>query len=80
MTKDCDCMAQKPHALVEDIGVLASTDPVAIDQATLDLTNQKAKQNLAKLAYPHTDPSIQINYAEKLGLGSKNYDIIEVNF
>jgi uncharacterized Fe-S center protein len=38
MTKDCDCLDIKQKPIVADVGVLAGSDPVAIDQAVLDLT------------------------------------------
>jgi len=77
MTKDCDCLAQKPISIIDDIGVLAGTDPVAIDQAVLDLTRQKAGQSLAEIAYPNLNPNIQLEYGEQIGLGNRNYKISE---
>jgi uncharacterized Fe-S center protein len=77
MTKDCDCMAQKAISVVDDIGVLAGTDPVAVDQAVLDLTRQKAGQSLAEIAYPNLNPDIQLEYGEQIGLGSREYEIIQ---
>jgi len=78
MTKDCDCQAQKPISVIDDIGVLAGTDPVAIDQAVLDLTRHKAGQSLADIAYPNLNPNIQLEYGEQIGLGSWNYNISEI--
>ena len=78
MTKDCDCQAQKPISVIDDIGVLAGTDPVAIDQAVLDLTKQKAGQSLADITYPNLNPNIQLEYGEQIGLGSRNYKILEI--
>ena len=48
MSPDCDCWNFSDAAVVADLGVLASTDPVAIDQAAVDLVNQAA--GLAGLA------------------------------
>jgi uncharacterized Fe-S center protein len=77
MTSDCDCMAPKKKFL-DDIGILASFDPVAIDLATLDLTKQYHGDNISKLAFPHLDPMIQIDHAKKLGMGNTSYKIIEI--
>ncbi|MBU3915572.1 DUF362 domain-containing protein [bacterium] len=77
MTKDCDCMASK-EKLVEDIGILASFDPVAIDKATLDLTKKAHHENIAELAYPQRDAMVQINHAIKLGMGNPEYKLIEI--
>jgi len=78
MTKDCDCISQKQTPFIDDIGILAGFDPVAIDQATLDLTSLHNKQNIGKLSFPHLDPQIQLEHAEKIGLGSRKYDLVEI--
>ncbi len=77
MTKDCDCMKSK-EKMIPDIGILASYDPIALDMATLDLTQQKNRENLSKLAFPQHDPLIQINHGVKLGMGSKEYSLKEI--
>ncbi len=79
ITKDCDCLGVDQKGLVEDIGLLASTDPVAIDQAVLDLVQQRAGRSLESMSYPRHDGSIQIQYAEQMGLGSREYELVEVN-
>ncbi len=76
MTKDCDCMAQAPVPIVEDIGVLAGTDPVAIDQAVYDLTKAQAGKSLPEIAIPALDSNIQLEYGEQIGLGSRDYQLI----
>ena len=76
MTSDCDCMAPREKFL-DDIGILASFDPVAIDLATLDLTKKYNSENITRLAFPNLDPMIQINHAIKLGMGNTSYTIIE---
>ena len=77
MTKDCDCMKSK-EKFIKDIGILASFDPVALDTATLDLTRKHNKDNLSKLAYPNVDPMIQIHHAEKLGMGTSGFRLVEI--
>ncbi len=78
MTKNCDCMAQKPEYLIEDIGVVAGRDPVAIDQAVYDLTRDSRGDNLPALAYPDIDAAEQLIYGEKIGLGSRKYILEEI--
>ncbi|MEG6585561.1 DUF362 domain-containing protein [Dendrosporobacter sp. 1207_IL3150] len=78
MTKDCDCFSVKQEKMIEDIGILASQDPVAVDMATLDLTAKAHGHNLAEMAYKHHDAMIQIDHAAEIGMGSKQYELVEV--
>lgn len=77
MTKECDCMNIKQSPFIGDIGIIASTDPVAVDQATIDLTEQKNKENLGKKSFPHLDPCIQLVHGEKIGIGSREYELVK---
>ena len=74
-----------------DIGILASTDPVAIDQASVDLvnkssgivgtaltTNLEPGKDKFQGIYPHIDWSVQLSHGEKVGLGTRNYELIEL--
>ena len=79
MTKDCDCFSVEQKKMIPDIGILASSDPVAIDMATLDLTAKANGKTLAQMAYKHHDATIQITHAAKIGMGSLQYDLITVN-
>ena len=71
---------------MRDIGVVASSDPVAIDQASADLVNQEkalpgsclkentdAGEDKFKGLYPKVDWEIQLDYAQKIKLGTRNY-------
>ena len=78
MTKECDCMSIKQKPIIGDIGILASIDPLAIDQATLDLTKQINSKSLGEISYPKLDANIQLEHAAKIGLGSRKYKLIEV--
>jgi uncharacterized protein len=78
MTKDCDCWNEPQESIVPDVGILASDDPVAIDQATLDLTSGTSKKNLGRKSYPQLDPEIQLAYGESIGLGRRKYNLITV--
>lgn len=85
----CDCHGYNDASLVKNIGVVASTDPVAIDQASVDLVNgEPALQGTAlqkntapgedkfKGLYPDVDWPIQLAYAEELGLGRRSYQLV----
>ncbi|MBN1420638.1 MAG: DUF362 domain-containing protein [Planctomycetes bacterium] len=78
LTKDCDCLGKTQKRVAPDIGVLASTDVVAIDAASLDIIRSQVGKPLRDLSYPKLDPWIQIEHAEKLGLGSRTYDRVDV--
>ncbi|MBD3272367.1 MAG: DUF362 domain-containing protein [Elusimicrobia bacterium] len=78
ITKECDCMAGDDPSVVEDIGVLGSPDPVALDKATLDLVNAKAGKDIFKILHPESDYLRQLNYAAELGLGSLSYELKEI--
>lgn len=78
ITKDCDCMATSQKPIINDIGFLASKDPVALDNATLDFISEKAGKNIGELSYPGIDVKAQIKHGEKIGLGSSEYKLIEI--
>jgi uncharacterized Fe-S center protein len=86
----CDCYGHNDLPIVGDVGIVASRDPVAIDQACADLVigspglAGSCLQNLSpgadkfKEIYPQVDWPIQLEYAEKLGLGSRAYELIKI--
>jgi len=73
VTWDCDCMAKVQTPFMKDVGILLSKDPVACDQAALDLVkgaNSGEDPFQKKLGI---DGSHQLEYAEKIGLGVRGY-------
>ncbi|MBE6765344.1 MAG: DUF362 domain-containing protein [Clostridia bacterium] len=81
MSVDCDCCAIAEDPCIADIGVLVSTDPIAIDQACIDLVN--ASDDPGK---PHLLERIEsrngvhtIEAAAELGYGSREYELIEID-
>ncbi|HID11424.1 MAG TPA: DUF362 domain-containing protein [Candidatus Latescibacteria bacterium] len=78
VTKGCDCFGDPGKPLFPDIGVLASQDPVAIDQAGLDLVEQETGKSLSEWAYPQVDPTVQLEHAERIGMGSRDYELVGV--
>ena len=78
VTKNCDCLGVDEEPVVADIGILAGRDPVALDRAVLDLVRERAGASLESLSYPDREPSVQIEYAEALGLGRSVYELVVV--
>lgn len=72
MTVECDCMniVQKPF--IKDLGILMSFDPVAIDQASIDLIKEREGKDPFR-AKNSIDSDHMLAYAEKMGLGSRKY-------
>lgn len=83
LSVDCDCIADPKEPQMQDVGILASTDPVALDQACLDLVfncpttednnPEPLKKRINKKHGRHT-----VDYAEQIGLGTKRYRIVEI--
>jgi uncharacterized Fe-S center protein len=86
----CDCYGFNDRPIIGDVGILASKDPVAIDQAAADLVVQSpglpgsalkelgAGTDKFKDIYPQVDWPIQLAYAEQLGMGSRQYELVKV--
>lgn len=83
VTPDCDCAGWSDMPMIPDVGILASLDPVALDQACFDLvqkqpllTNMELNgRDLFTARWPYTLGHIQIDYAEELGMGTKDYEL-----
>lgn len=102
VSPNCDCHAENDTPIVPDIGMFASFDPVAIDQACIDaalkmpampnteLTEMRDKLDAAggvpehcahdhfNMTHPDTNWRSMIEHGEKIGLGTSNYELIEV--
>lgn len=88
----CDCHAENDAAIVPDVGFFASFDPVALDMACADAVNRQPVISNSVLGdhqhihegdhfhkvSPDTDWIVAIEHAEKLGLGTREYEIVEV--
>ena len=84
MSIDCDCVDHPEPVKLEDYGILASTDPVALDQACIDIiNNQKVTATndptdlLARIDKQHGIHTIE--HAEKIGLGSRQYKLVSID-
>jgi uncharacterized Fe-S center protein len=78
ITKECDCMNKEDKGFVEDVGVLLSYDPVSIDKASIDLILREQKKDILKEIHPQIDYLHHLQYAQALGLGSLDYELIEI--
>lgn len=80
MSVDCDCCAVAKDPCIKDIGILASLDPVAIDQACIDLvynSTDEGKSHLIK-RIEEKNGIHTIEAAAALGVGSREYELIEI--
>lgn len=78
VTKDCDCMAKDDPAIVADVGILTSRDPVAIDKASCDLVNKVGGKDKFREGYPEVNWQVQLEHAARIGMGTLEYDLVEV--
>ena len=91
VSPSCDCYGHSDAPIVPDIGILASTDPVALDQACADLVNQA--HGLPGTAmktghdpgcdkfrgvYPQINWEVQLEHGEKVGLGQRAYELLRL--
>jgi uncharacterized Fe-S center protein len=92
VSPNCDCWPNNDAPVVADIGIFASSDPVALDQACVDAVNAapaiggtaltdkdySGKGEKFGHVHPDTDWVHGLNHAEKLGLGSRKYELVKV--
>jgi len=86
----CDCYGHNDLPIVGDLGILASRDPVAIDQACVDLVigspgfagsalkDLSAGSDKFKDVYPQVDWPLQLEYAAQLGIGVREYELVKI--
>ncbi|MDD4671204.1 MAG: DUF362 domain-containing protein [Bacteroidales bacterium] len=96
VSPECDCWCHNDAAIVPNIGILASFDPVALDQACADLVMQAPKivyhnkleeihyhdnsvnDDIFHVVHPDTDWKFGLEHGEKIGLGSRKYELITI--
>jgi len=94
VSPDCDCWDFNDYPIVPDIGIAASFDPVALDKASADMVNSSpvlpgsrifskkspdnSRQDHFRIIHPNTRWQAGLEHAEKIGLGSREYEIVEV--
>lgn len=79
LSVDCDCDGNPAEPDMHDIGILASTDPVALDQACIDLVysaedGQSLVNRIESRNGLHT-----LEHAQQIGLGSRNYELVSID-
>jgi uncharacterized Fe-S center protein len=91
VTPACDCVPYSDAPIVRNLGVVAGSDPVALDQACVDWVNQEPAlggccleqgrgpgEDKFKGLYPTVDWGLQLDCAEAIGLGSRSYERVSV--
>jgi uncharacterized Fe-S center protein len=91
VSPQCDCYPFSDTPIVPNVGILLSTDPVAIDKASVDLVNRQpgiagsalkkrtgARVDKLRHLYPDVDWNIQVEHARSLGLGTTAYELIKI--
>lgn len=91
VSPNCDCHAENDIPIVPDVGMFASFDPVALDRACADAVNRQpviAGSQLDEMPHVHHDHFINsapttnwkvcLEHAEKIGLGTQDYELIEI--
>jgi hypothetical protein len=90
ITPDCDCQRHADRPVCPDLGILASYDPVALDQASLDLIRAAPREMDPTQTYaaasanpfPALDPSLHIDhslsYAQEMGIGTRRYTLKKI--
>jgi uncharacterized Fe-S center protein len=87
----CDCYNNSDAPIVADVGVLASDDPVAVDQAAVDLVNAQVGSAISpytkdlppgadkfRAVHREVDWEVQLAYAEEMGLGVREYELVGI--
>ena len=99
VSPECDCWGHNDVAIVPDLGMMASFDPVALDQACADMVNMApainagyyhhnhnhsegscscSEHDMFKVLHPDTDWKAGLRYAQEIGIGTREYELIEV--
>jgi uncharacterized Fe-S center protein len=90
ISPNCDCWNFNDVPIAPNIGILASTNPVAIDKASVDMVNNAPVNKGSviehhhdisdkfKAIFPHTNWQACLEYAEKIGLGTMDYELVNV--
>ncbi|MEG2289314.1 MAG: DUF362 domain-containing protein [Clostridium sp.] len=91
VSPNCDCHSENDAAIIPNVGMFASFDPVALDMACVDAANKETVINASHLGqkphhthdhfinnHPETNWEVCIDHAVKLGLGNKEYELIVI--
>ena len=92
VSPNCDCHGENDVPIVPNVGMFASFDPVALDQACIDAVLAQPKmpnsvigsgeacqcEDYFKAAHPDTDWEAALIHSEKIGLGSREYELVKI--
>ena len=79
LSVDCDCDGNPAEPDMHDIGILASTDPVALDQACIDLVYQAPDSASLVTRIERQNGIHTLEHAEEIGLGSRTYELVDID-
>ena len=81
MSVDCDCCKVAEDPCIKDIGILSSIDPVALDQACIDLVYNSKDEGKSYLIerIESRNGLHTIESAEKLNMGTREYELINID-
>ena len=78
LSVDCDCLSRPAAPTMADIGILASLDPVALDQACVDLVYAAPDSADLIKRIESRNGIVTLEHAEKIGMGSRKYTLIKL--
>ncbi|MFW6120044.1 MAG: DUF362 domain-containing protein [Petrotogales bacterium] len=78
VSPNCDCYFINEPPVAPDIGIVASRDPVSIDKACIDMVINRVGYDPFKKVHPNVTWQTQLEHAEKIGLGKRDYELVEV--
>jgi uncharacterized protein len=79
ISADCDCFSRAAKPFIPDIGILASNDIVALEKASHDLVDKAHNCSDAFLKENSVSGKHQIEYATELGMGNKDYRLVDID-
>ena len=79
LSVDCDCVPEPRDPAMKDIGILASTDPVALDQACVDLVYDAPDGHDLIISIETLHGEHALKYGEEIGLGSRAYRLVDID-
>ncbi len=81
LSRDCDCAAEPEAPCMADMGIMASVDPVALDQAVLDMVKNSTDPGRDSFMERVTGQNGEhiLEYAEQIGFGSRDYELINLD-
>jgi Uncharacterized Fe-S center protein len=76
---DCDCNPQPVKADIHDVGILASTDPVALDNACLEIASLMDESGTLLLRAAQKLGMVSLIHGEEIGLGNRYYTLVNID-